>query len=79
MRARARLLDDARPFLQFALDEPAKLVGRTAYDFGADTGETLAGFGLRDAFDDRADMRRAFASALSRRLDVSPRLCAARH
>ena len=47
MRARARLLDEARPFLQFAFDEPAELLGRARNDFGADTGETLAGFGLR--------------------------------
>ena len=79
MRARAGLLDDARPFLQLALDEPAVLLGRARHDFGADAGETLAGFRLRDAFDDRVVRRRAFASALNRRLDVSPRLCAARH
>ncbi len=57
MCARARLLDEARPFLQFAFDEPAVLLGRTRHDFGADTRETLTGFGLRDAFDDRVVMR----------------------
>jgi hypothetical protein len=78
MRAGTRLLDDTRPFLQFALDEPVELVGRARDDFGADTGESLAGFGLCDAFDGRVVRRRAFASA-ARRLDVSPRFCAARH
>ncbi len=53
MRARARLFDDASPFLQFALDEPAVILGRACNNFGADARETLAGFGLRDAFDDR--------------------------
>jgi hypothetical protein len=58
MRAGTRLFDEARPFLQFALDEPAELLGRARDDFGTDAGETLAGFGLRDAFDDRVVERR---------------------
>ncbi len=58
MRAGTRLLDEARPFLEFAFDEPV-ILERVRHDFGADAGETLVGFGLGDAFDDRRANRSA--------------------
>ena len=86
MRARTRLLDDARPFLQFAFDEPPVLLGRARHDFGADAREALAGFGLRDAFDDRVVTRQsaaAIGSSLNTRArreaaEISPRRNASR-